>query len=127
MFWAETSTTAPAGAPLGWALPLGEAEPVPADALAPGAADADGAAEADVPADALGSAEGIGVALGAGAYVQPGVDVAHAATAMMLKPAASRRIDRMGGVDLEMFAGDRGRDVPDESTASGVPSKREEP
>jgi hypothetical protein len=66
-------------------------------AEADGAAEADGVADPDGPAEALASTDGIGVADGAGAYVQPGVDVAQAATARTVRPAASRRIDRIGG------------------------------
>lgn len=80
----------------GAALPLG------ADEAALGAAVADGAAEGygadpDGATDALASAEGTAVGDGAGAYVHPGVDEAQAATARTVRPAASRRVDRMSG------------------------------
>ncbi len=107
MFWAATSTTAVGVEALGAAdgAPDGSAEADGA-AEAEGAAEADGAAaDPDGPADALASTEGIGVADGAGAYVQPGVFVAQAATARTMRPAASRRMDRIGGQDLEMARG----------------------
>jgi hypothetical protein len=132
MFWADSSTTPVAAEALGWALGAGSAEPELAGepvglgaAEADGTADAEGAAEAEGATDpegaaeALAPADGTGVADGAGAYVQPSVEVAHAATARIVRPAASRRMVRMGGQDLEMFAGDRDRDVWQESTASG--------
>src|SRR6188474_238112 len=82
MFSAATSTTAAGPAGLG----------APDGGAALGATDALGAADGD-----------------AGAYVQPGVVVAQAATARMVRPATSRRIVRIGGQDLEVVAGDRGR------------------
>jgi hypothetical protein len=68
-------------------------------AVALGAVEADGTAEADAdgPTDPLAPADGTAVGDGAGAYVQPGVEEAQAATARMLRQAASRRVDRMSG------------------------------
>ena len=102
MFWADTCTTATAADPVGAAVPLGAGDPL-------GAADGVGATDAgaDGATDALATTDGTGVGEGAGAYVQPGVDEAQAATARTVKPAASRRVDRMSGWDLEVGAGDR--------------------
>src|SRR6187431_2732033 len=86
MFSAATSTTA--AGPAGLGAPDGGAALGATDAL--GAAEADAVADPDgAAADALASTGGAADG-DAGAYVQPGVVVAQAATARMVRPATSR-------------------------------------